>query len=299
MDGRHILIVLLLFGWMGLALSTNHLNPREGYPMRLLRRRNHPTGNIPLAPEFLAQVEDLIRKHTREQAAAVFRALNHFEGSINQKLEKIMHTLEETLAAVEAESTSGASIIALLVGIKKQLDDALGGQLTPSQQMRVDAIFNKATANKDAIDAAVTANTETAPPPADKVPTRLSITSSLNPANAGDAITLSAGLDTHPDAPAGSPPPTGTITFFDGDTSLGSTTMDSTGVAALASSSFAGGNLSAGDHSLHATYSGDAVYAPSDSEVLDQTIATPASATAPAAPAPDAPAPAPTPAPIT
>ena len=187
-----------------------------------------------------------------------------------------MHTLEDTLAAVQAETTSENSLIALCTGIKKQLDDALGGALTPSQQMRVDAIFNAITANKSAVDAAVTANTGTGttPPPV-LIPTHTTMTSSLNPANAGDALTLSAALDTHPDAPAGSPPPTGVITFFDGATSLGSASMDSTGVAALASSAFAGGNLTSGTHALHATYAGDAVYATSDSAELDQVIATP------------------------
>lgn len=195
-------------------------------------------------------------------------------GQIIVKLEAIMATLEETLAAVQAESTSSASIITLLVGIKKQLDAALGGALTPSQQMRVDAIFNEATKNKQAIDDAVKANTEPSDGGQTATPSRTAITSSLNPANTGDSLTLSAAVDTHPDGPG--TPATGLITFFDGDTALGTGTLDGTGVATLASTSFAGGNLAVGDHQLHATYGGDASYAPSDSPALVQTIVAPA-----------------------
>ncbi len=200
------------------------------------------------------------------------------DAHIRHLLEKIMHTLEETLAAVQAEHSSVASITTLLTGIKKQLDAALGGALTPSQQMRVDAIFNEATAAKQEIDDAVKANTETGGDTGSTlVPTQTSITSSLNPANAGDSITLSGGVAIHPDSTSPAAP-TGSITFFDGSNSLGTANIDSTGVAALASTSFAGGNLAAGDHQLHATYSGDANYAGSDSDTLVQTIAAPPSA---------------------
>lgn len=203
------------------------------------------------------------------------RQIMHLLGKVLHQQEKIMHTLEETLAAVQAARSSDASIIALLVGIKKQLDSALGGALTPSQQMRVDAIFNEATAAKSEIDDAVKANTDTSATGSggNLVQTQTVITSSGNPANAGDTITLSAGLSTDPGAPAGGPAATGIMTFFDGDTALGTGTIDSTGVAAISSSTFAGGNLAVGDHSLHATYGGDAVYASSESRVLTQTIA--------------------------
>ena len=258
------------------------------------RGMRHPGDRMPavefLKEDFIAQVADLVQGNTRDQNVALIRAIEHAERNLTRLLEAIMHTLEDTLAAVQAEKTSEDSLIALCTGIKKQLDDALGGTLTPSQQMRVDAIFNAITDNKSAVDAAVTANTSTGttPPPV-LIPTHTSMTSSLNPANAGDSITLSAALDTHPDAPVGAPAPTGVMTFFDGTTSLGSATMDSTGVAALASSAFAGGNLTAGSHSLHATYAGDAVYATSHSVELVQTISTPpAQQTAPQAAQPSA-----------
>jgi len=73
--------------------------------------------------------------------------------------EKIMATLDETLAAVTAEDTKVDSIIALLTGIKAQLDAVLAGGLTPEVQAKVDAIFAQATGSAAKIDTAIAANT--------------------------------------------------------------------------------------------------------------------------------------------
>lgn len=83
--------------------------------------------------------------------------------AILHKLEKIMASLDETLAAVNAESTVDDSIIALLTGIKAQLDAVLAGGLTADAQAKVDAIFAAASANSAKVSAAVTANTPAAP----------------------------------------------------------------------------------------------------------------------------------------
>ncbi len=77
--------------------------------------------------------------------------------------EKLMASLDETLAAVQAESTVDDSIIALLAGLKAQLDAVLAGGLTPEAQAKVDAIFAQATANSVKVSDAVTANTPAAP----------------------------------------------------------------------------------------------------------------------------------------
>jgi hypothetical protein len=56
--------------------------------------------------------------------------------------------------------------------------------------------------------------------------------------------------------------PTGTVTFMDGSTSLGTVTLDSSGIAKLATT-----GLSGGTHSVTANYSGDAVFRPSSASV--------------------------------
>ncbi len=77
-------------------------------------------------------------------------------------LEKIMASLDETLAAVQSESSVDDSIIALLNGLAAQI--AAGG-LSAADQAKVDAIFNAAQANAAKVSAAVTANTPAAPTP--------------------------------------------------------------------------------------------------------------------------------------
>ena len=74
--------------------------------------------------------------------------------------DNIMASLDETLAAVTAESTVDDSIIALLQGLAAQI--AAGG-LSPADQAKVDAIFGAAQANAAKVSAAVTANTPPTP----------------------------------------------------------------------------------------------------------------------------------------
>jgi hypothetical protein len=225
-----------------------------------------PLGGFIMDPHD-AVPDPQIEQRTSEQKAEAART-NFMLGQIIRRMEKIMHSLEEVLAVVTAQRDRISSLSALLAGMKKRLDDALGGALTPSQQMRVDAIFNQAEENKEALDAAITANTPEDPnPPAKQFATRLSISSSANPANVGDNVVLSGGVEKHPDTPADLVL-TGVVAFFDGDTQIGSGTVDKDGVAVFSTTS-----LAAGEHAVHASYGGDANSAPSDSATLTQTIA--------------------------
>lgn len=70
--------------------------------------------------------------------------------------------------------------------------------------------------------------------------------SSPNPSAVGETITLTATV-------SGGVTPTGTVTFFEGTTELGSATLDGSGVATLTTSA-----LGAGSHSVIAAYAGDA-----------------------------------------
>lgn len=75
-----------------------------------------------------------------------------------------MATLDETLSAVQNETTVDQSLITLTGAIKAQLDQILAGGLTADQQAKVDAIFSGIQANIQAVSDAVTANTPAAPP---------------------------------------------------------------------------------------------------------------------------------------
>jgi hypothetical protein len=98
-------------------------------------------------------------------------------------------------------------------------------------------------------------------------------------ANASSAVYLSADL---PNAPAGAAvtltalvdnsdvrlhPATGTITFLDGATTIGTAVLDSTGTA-----TFVTKTLSGGIHNLTASYPGDAILTPSVSAPITETI---------------------------
>jgi hypothetical protein len=90
----------------------------------------------------------------------------------------------------------------------------------------------------------------------------VALASSLNPSQAGQPVTFTATV-------AGTSP-TGTVTFKDGATVLGTVAL-SGGVATLTVSS-----LTIGSHSITAEYGGDANNGPSASAALIQTVNTPA-----------------------
>lgn len=75
-----------------------------------------------------------------------------------------MASLDETLAAVNSETTADNSIIALLQGLQAQIQ---AGGLSAADQAKVDAIFTAATANANAVNTALSAGVTTpvaAPP---------------------------------------------------------------------------------------------------------------------------------------
>lgn len=97
-----------------------------------------------------------------------------------------------------------------------------------------------------------------------KVPTVTGIASSGSPAVYGDTVTFTATIA----ASTGSP--TGTVTFKDGSTVLGSAPVATVGGGRQASLAVPG--LHAGTHAVTAVYSGDASFATSTSPAFSQEI---------------------------
>jgi hypothetical protein len=91
--------------------------------------------------------------------------------------------------------------------------------------------------------------------------TATTLTSAPNPSTLGQAVKLTAVV-----VPTYTGTPSGTVTFFDGTTTLGMVALN-LGAAQLITSSFSGGS-----HSLTASYSGDAVFKPSKSSVVTQVV---------------------------
>ncbi len=94
-------------------------------------------------------------------------------------------------------------------------------------------------------------------------PTSSSIKSSSNPSFSGTPVVFTAIV-----ASAGGNPVTGTVTFRDGSTTLGTGIVGATGVASFTAS------FTPGQHSIVASYSGDSVSQTSSSPVFVQTVQT-------------------------
>jgi hypothetical protein len=96
--------------------------------------------------------------------------------------------------------------------------------------------------------------------------TATALTASANPSDYASNVTFTATVSRKPNAPV----PTGTVTFYDGATVLGTVPL-----TAAATASITRNNLTLGSHLLHATYSGSGEFAASTSPNLSHTIQRP------------------------
>jgi hypothetical protein len=100
-----------------------------------------------------------------------------------------------------------------------------------------------------------------------KITTGVALSSSANPSRSHHSVTFTAKVS----AASGSATPTGTVTFTDGSTTLGTVSLSGSGKATFTTSS-----LDVGSHTIGAAYSGDATFAPSSAS-LTQTVKSTAS----------------------
>lgn len=70
-----------------------------------------------------------------------------------------MHTLQDTLAAVEATRGKVESLIAAILGLRQQIKDHVP-DLSTDQQAALDKIFDEVSAAGEEIDAAINADPE-------------------------------------------------------------------------------------------------------------------------------------------
>lgn len=94
--------------------------------------------------------------------------------------------------------------------------------------------------------------------------TNTTVVADANPSVSGQAVTFTATVAA---ASPGSGTPTGSVTFMDGSTPLGTRTLDGNGQATLTTSS-----LSTTTHSITVVYSGSPDFFPSTSSVLSQVV---------------------------
>ena len=91
------------------------------------------------------------------------------------------------------------------------------------------------------------------------------LTSGTNPSVSGQSVTFTATVAA---ASPGSGTPTGTVNFLDGTTTIGTGTLNSSGVATFSTSTL----TSVGTHSITAVYSGDTNFATSTSSAVSQVV---------------------------
>ena len=94
--------------------------------------------------------------------------------------------------------------------------------------------------------------------------TSTALTNPTNPSVFGQSVTFTATVTA---VAPGAGTPTGTVQFFDGVTSLGSSALNGSGVATLSTSS-----LSVGGHSITAVYGSDSNFNGSTSSILTQVV---------------------------
>jgi len=99
-----------------------------------------------------------------------------------------------------------------------------------------------------------------------QTPTATTLSAAPSSATVGTAVNLTATVAEL----GGTSVPTGSVTFKDGTTSLGSMTLNGTGIAVFTTST-----LAAGAHSITAVYGGDAANDPSTSTAATVTVSAP------------------------
>src|SRR5207244_4468504 len=98
----------------------------------------------------------------------------------------------------------------------------------------------------------------------DKAATTTTVTSSANPALAGQPVALTATVSV---AVASAMTPTGTVTFLDGSLVLGTSTLNASRQATVTTSA-----LSVGAHSIAARYAGNTTFAASASATVTVSV---------------------------
>lgn len=232
--------------------------------MRLFQSIRRPLGGFQYEPH--PRDVERARNERDDQLAEAIQRINFYIGGLYRRTERIMATLDDVLARVQAQKGQIDSLAALTSGVKKKLDEALAGALTPSQQMRVDAIFNELQANSAAITDAINSNDDDpSNDPGRIIPTRTTVTSSNAQIAVGETVVLNAGVEKHPDAPADKVL-SGVVSFLVDGTEVGSSTLTD-GVA-----SYSVSGLAEGEHAVEAVYAGNADFEKSVSDPIKQMV---------------------------
>jgi hypothetical protein len=162
-----------------------------------------------------------------------------------------------TVTFFDGSASLGSATLGSSGTVTLQLNSMTSGSHTLTAQYGGDSNFSISTSSPvaETVNAPAAATTTTA------------LAASPNPATTNQSVTLIATVA------ANSGTPTGSVTFFDGTTSLGSANISS-GAASVQLPS-----LAAGVHNLTAQYAGNTNFAASASSTVAETVNAPAAAT--------------------
>ena len=175
-----------------------------------------------------------------------------------------------------ATVTAVGSVTANLAGTVQFYDNGspIGGPISVSGVGTATAVYgpvSSLTVGTHPITAIYSGNTNyntSTSPGLDQVvqksDTAAALISSQNPSVFGQSVTFTATVTA---VPPGSGTPTGTVTFYDGATSLGTGTLNGSGVAAFSTTS-----LTVASHPITAKFGGDGNFRYSTSPILTQVV---------------------------
>jgi hypothetical protein len=186
-------------------------------------------------------------------------------------------TMSTNLSALQAADAAEAAAITALTGTLTSLSTRVAATLAALQALQgsgvpvdptalaaVTADLATHTSELNALATSVAALDPAAPPPPPALAaTTTTLTLSNSAPTAGSDEQLLVVVDENPTGAV----PTGTVTFFDGTTSLGTGTLDGTGAA-----TFDIPAIASGAHAFSAQYSGDAANAASTSATVNLTV---------------------------
>jgi hypothetical protein len=168
-----------------------------------------------------------------------------------------------TLALISTNGTAAQFVINEAHGLQHIYQFLFRGDVT----LRADAtggggaLVQSIFFDNAAVTYAVPSVSSTNPPP---ITSTTTVTASQNPALAGNAVTFTATVTV-----VSNGPPTGTVAFLDGGSSLGTGTLNSSGVATFSTTTLSAGGL---PHAITAVYNGPATFAASTSAALSEII---------------------------
>jgi hypothetical protein len=181
----------------------------------------------------------------------------HALGISSAKTEALNNAGNEQMTVTSVTATGDFAV---------QANSCMNG-VKPSTHCNVNVVFTPTQLGPRSGTLTFTDNASNSPQTAQLTGTGLSgtnttLVSSLNPANFDQTVTFTATV-----AGQSGATPTGTVGFLDGTTSLGKSSLNSSGVATFTIST-----LSVETHSITATYDGDTQFAPSTSSILNQVV---------------------------